>query len=244
MFSIIKKQYFYKLNANFNLFYFLIVAQIIILILSIEFIMSNNFTGSMSTQFISIGIKFYSFDVINFLSLLWIIIASFIFSQSKIKFYDFTFVSNRLTSNISNSLFLITCCIYATLSTQLLSTFLKTISYYFARNPKHILFVDSGEPIQSTLAMLMYFLVVSALIYLMVNIYQINEFILIPVVVIFSGEIIREKMNVYEENYLLNVLATFTKENDFKIFLIKSIAIILISFTSSIIISNRLEVRK
>lgn len=234
--SVVKKQYFYKLQGFSKFFLIIIATQIIGMLFAL-----TNAGGMMSTsnEIYSLNIEKNSTLQVFIFTIACVTFASANLNLKEYKDMDFTFVSNRISSNISNIGFLITLSIFGAVTSALSGVLVRTIKYLLISSSKIIesgFFITPGEIMFSIGANFLYILLFSSVTYFCsVLIQKSNIFfvIILAVVVLLT-----------QTPVFVNIIEFYTKEHSFIIFMIKTIITSVIFFMTSVLVSNDLEVRR
>jgi hypothetical protein len=126
LFDAVKKQYLYKLKSHLGLFLAMAGVQVIALLFSLGGVMSHG----MGTQYLYTFVSYFSSEIVIGFTILWVLVVAVLVTTKDYQNIDFTFVSNRLSSNLSNAAFLVTAALIGGF-TAMLSGFLLRIIVYF-----------------------------------------------------------------------------------------------------------------
>ncbi len=240
--EIVKKQYFYKLRAYVPFLMTLLVLQV----LAIAF--SFNGVGGSGSRMDSLEIDaaYYSSDIIVGFTLLWGVIAAIQITMKTYRYDDFTFVTNRLSSNLSNALFLLTASIIGGLTAMLSSYFFKVVIYFFANNMP----IKSTDTVASPsafllgiMATILYVFLFCALGYFVGTLVQMYKIFAVLLPVLFIGVSFLGGLNG-NSNTVWELTGFFFKETSFVLFILKATVTISLLFACSFLLANRLEVRQ
>jgi hypothetical protein len=244
-FEVIKKQYVYKFKAFMNMFYGLVVAQLVALLLSLGGTM--NLGTSSNTQ--SINVSIYSNDISMLFTMLWFFCFAWLLTTQKNRDIDFAFISTRVSSGISTMLFLLTSVILGAIMTTLNSFLLRDIIYLISGSQNIVgtnFFIAPYELIIGLISAILYLLLLSALGYFLGSLIQLNKIIayLLPPLIICEL-IIDTKIN-NQPTTIITIAKFFLSENvnSLAIFAVKVIIVSALLFYGAILLSKRLEVRK
>ena len=122
----VKKQYLYKLKANIDAFSSLLAIQLLAIIFSYGGVGSSG----MSSGDIHISVKYYSADLVIIFTLIWAFVTAITITTRSYRNHDFTFITNRLSSSLSNILFIVTTAMIGSLTAILAGNVLRTLSYF------------------------------------------------------------------------------------------------------------------
>lgn len=126
--SVVKKQYVHKLKANIGVFTSLLAVQILAILFSRNGVGSS---GSGMNDF-SINVQFYSADMVLVFTFIWAFITSLLLTTKVNRYPDFSFVTNRLSSNLANIYFLVTASFIAGTGAMLSGYVVKMSIHYFS----------------------------------------------------------------------------------------------------------------
>lgn len=126
LFEAVKNQYLYKLKSHLGMFLAMVGVQVMALLFSLGGVMSYG----MGSQYVNLSIRFFSSEMVIGFTCIWIIVVAVWLTTKDYQNIDFTFVSNRLSSNLSNAAFLVTAALIGGV-TAMLSGFLLRIIVYF-----------------------------------------------------------------------------------------------------------------
>ena len=238
----VKKQYNFKLRLYMNLFISLVVVKVIAILFTAGGTGSYG-TGTGNIYFYE---KFYSSNIIIAFTLLWAFFAAVLLTTRDYRDMDFVFIGNRLSSNISNMGFLVTASLAGGFTAVLGGVLLRVILYY-SLGPYNILsdyyFVSLGDLSRAVLATFLYLILACALGYFCGILVQLSKAFVVILPALFFGTLIT--VSAREEAHLVDYVFNFiVEESSFTLFLVKVIFTAAILFGSSLLLSNRLEVRK
>lgn len=242
--QIITKQYIFKLKEYMGFFTTLAGIQVISLILT------SNGTGSMgaSSDGISFSIKLFSGSLIIIVTMIWAAIMAMVMTRRNYTDGDFSFVSNRLSSNLANIAFLLTASIIGGLMAILCGITQKAIMYYALSNQQPVISSYSASPLEwitGFSATILYIALFSAIGYCIGKLTQwFKPFIVIIPAVIIS-QVILDSSNAGEDgSTITNIFGFFITESSFILFLAKIIVTSIILYAISLWITNNKEVRQ
>lgn len=239
--EVVKKQYIYKLHAYIQAFLSLIILQVIAILFSL------NGSGMMGSGggMIDLEVHYYSADIVVAFTILWGFITAILITTKAYRNDDFILVTNRISSNLSNVLFLLTASLIGGITANLSSFLLKIIisifkSDFYINSPVEIvtvmdLFVGSG-------ATVLYIFLFSALGYLVGILVQLNRVFAVVLPVVFVGGLILDGMRG-DAGVIAAVFKFFFAESSFTLFLIKGICTLVLLFLAAFGLSNRMEVK-
>lgn len=191
----------------------------------------------------SININYYTGDISIIFTLIWSFMTAIIITTRAYRNDDFVFVSNRLSSHISNVAFLFFASVIGGISAVLTGQLFKVILIL-----KNEYVLGSAVPIQdlllSIVVSILYVFLLASLGYLVGMLVQLNRWlsVLLPIVVI--GYMIIGTTAVGEPTIIVKLFNLYVQETYFPLFLLKiGVTTGLLFFISSIL-TNRLEVRQ
>ncbi|ALC81129.1 hypothetical protein ACFFJQ_10920 [Bacillus capparidis] len=238
--EVVKKQYLYKLKSYSNVFSSLVMVQMIAILMSFG---STSSSGS-STSTIDLTVNKYSSDVIIAFTLLWGFISAIIITTKAYRYDDFTFVSNRISSHLSNILFLLTASIIGG-ACGILSGFLQKVLMYFfdysiIREYSHL--ASPSELLLGIIMTTLYVFFFSAFGYVIGYLVQIHKLFIatVPVFLLGSMFISAEQGN---EGWIVRFFEYYFLEPSVFIFFLKIIGTVAILYTITILMSDKLDVR-
>lgn len=237
--TIAKKQYFYKIRSYRGLFFHLMFVQTIAVLLSLY----GSMTIGHGTSQMSVTVKYFSADLIIFLTLIWAFVTSIKLTTKDYRYNDYTFVTNRMTSNLSTILFIITTSFIGSAMAIFSGIFLRLITLLF-REDTYISgqnFLYTFEELVTVLFVTaLYIFLISAIGFFIGMLVQLNKAFVILVPVLFIGFFIFEGRTVGR----IRAFEFFVHETSLAIFTLKVAATTLPILSSVFLFSNRLEVRK
>jgi hypothetical protein len=236
--DIIKKQYRYKLKAYKQVFMSLIFIQLLAVFFSF------NGVGMMgsSSESIEIDIQFYSADMVIIFTILWAFITAILITTSAYKNDDFAFVTDRLSSNLSNMLFLLTASIVGGMTAMLSTSLMKIIMYFFGGHGYISANHSLSEIVMGYSSTILYILLFSSFGYFFGTLVQISKVFVVLIPGIFIGAGILGAGSLGFE-WVKSVYQFIVTEPSIFVFVLKALVVVALLFSSSIALSNRMEVR-
>jgi hypothetical protein len=233
--SIAIKQIAYKIKG-FS-FISLAMIQLAVILFSASGIgMYGTGNGSMS-----ITVKNYSSDVVIVCTIFWIFIMSMQLTKKQSKTIDFTLVSNRLSSSLSDLGFLILLCLIGAFTASL-SGMLQRLVLYFAADSTTILESAFKIPLpvlfQGMAAAFFYMLLFSGIGYLfgmLIEVHKLFAFILPSLLFAFAR---------VQSDHLIRLIHLFTEETSVLAFSSKAVLCAVILFSFSFMLFEQMEVRE
>lgn len=239
-YDVIKTQYQFKCRAHHGMFSTMIIVQLI----AVLFSFGNNQVG-VGVNNISVNAVGYSGNMIIILTIVWAGIMAFRLTTKQSKNMTFTFVTDRKTNHISNILFTVTLSIIGGLSAYFLS-FVFTISMYIWKGPKMLLFneeITVKGLLIGLVATILYALLFSAVAYFFGEVIQLHKIFIIIVPTTILGFIIITA-NFDSVEWINRIIPFVLFETNFFLFFVKCITISSVLFLLSVMVGQRLEVRK
>ncbi|MDJ0305815.1 MULTISPECIES: hypothetical protein [Dehalobacter] len=248
--SLVKKQFIYKWKTNTSFIISMIIVQMLALCLSFNGVMTSG-TGN---QWLSFTYSTLTGDMIIIFTMIWCLIIAGTLATANRRNIDFYHVSNRLTSNLANTLFLLTTSIVSGISTVLGSVLLRVLFYAIHGTQ----FLSEGEAFSLPPRYLMlgiivtatYLWLLSAIGYLFGAIIQFYRIfaIIIPAVIIGSlfyfntvGITVAGDEHV---SFIRQLWNFYTSESTLWLFMLKSLLTTGLLFAVTALMTNRMEVRK
>jgi hypothetical protein len=235
----VKKQYFYKLKANIDSFSSLVGIQLLALIFSFGGVGSSGMGGGD----ISVNVKHYSSDIVLLFTFIWAFVTAITITTRPYRNHDFSYVTNRLSSSLSNLLFLGTTSILGGLTAMLSGNLLQVFTSLFSN--EHIYQFNNGGQhfILGITAIFFYLVLVSSLGYFVGTLVQVNKLFIIVIPVLLIGILFLEG-STFRQPILSNVFQFYVMESSFILFIVKAVLTSVTLLTLAISILNRLEVRR
>ncbi|MCM3568583.1 hypothetical protein [Neobacillus mesonae] len=239
--EMVKQQYAYKLKAYIQVFMSLVMIQVIAVLFSL------GGTGMMGSGggLIDLELHYYSADVVVAFTILWGFITAVLITTKAYRNDDFLFVTNRITSNFSNMLFLLTASIIGGV-TAVLSTFLVKIMISLLKKDLYISgpadLASITDMLSGIFASILYIFLFCALGYLVGTLVQLNRLFAFVLPVVFIGGVFLDGMRG-EGAIIQGLYRFFFTEPSIALFSIKVICTLALLFTGAFVLSNRMEVK-
>ncbi|KMJ59408.1 hypothetical protein AB685_00520 [Bacillus sp. LL01] len=241
--QVVKKQFLYKLSAYSGVYISLIILQMIAVLFSMNGV---GMSGGGSNQ-VSYNLHYYSANLVFVFTMLWVFIVSIIITSKSYRDEDFSFISNRLSSDLSNILFVVVASVLGTVTAFLSTYTIKVIVFYL---PKFDTFYYS--PVSINMGSFLFMGILTAFFYIFMcgaagyfvgTLVRVSSLfkVLVPVIIIgylFFGGFISEVSG------LLTIVEFFYIESSFMTFVTKVILTTTVLFGSAIAIFSRMEVRQ
>lgn len=234
LWDVVKKQFFFKLKSNIDAFNSLVWIQLI------GIFFGFNSSSSWSMDGIDINIGYFSADGVIVLSMFWAFVTAITITTKPYRNLDFTFVSNRLSSSLSNILFLFTGSVLAAVTGMLSRFMVQFIHMSFGSGEVFTIPFGIGDFFIGVGATVLYLFLISALGYFIGTLVQVSKLFtfIVPAVII---AFMYADIGINEKPLILQ---TYFMESSFLLFFIKVLITVVVLFGASMAILNRLEVRK
>lgn len=237
--QIVKRQLMYKFSAYRSVFSSLIAVHLLAIFFSIGGISSH----SSESSGVLMSMSNYSANLIIVFTFFWAFINGITITMKQYYSGEVIFVTNRLTSNLSNSLFLLTASILGGITAILAGYLLKVIS--LLTNNVDVV-VNFGPAISvnnyafGVIATILYVLLFSALGYFIGILVQIHKIF----VILLPGSVFGLLFYFgLKEQYILTWMwAFYFEETDFYQFFLKGVMTLVTLFGMAMLINNRQEV--
>lgn len=237
--AIVKRQYLFKMRAFIGAFLSLMLAQWAALGLSI--ISGSGMMGT-STGSLSINVTYYNANLLITFTLLWAFTTGITLTTKQTRYGDFAFVTNRLTGHLSSIAFLLTASFVAGVTTMLAGNLLRVVIAFFGVGNslmKGSISISFLELIIGIFATTFYTILIAAIGYVIGMLVQLSKLF----IVVIPGVFIALTMGGANA-FIEDIIEFFIHETSLFLLIIKVFVTIAILFTTAILLSNRLEVRK
>jgi hypothetical protein len=236
--EVVKKQYSYKLRAYVQVFMSLVFIQVLAILFSFNGV---GMMGTSSNTF-EIDVHFYSADIVVVFTLLWAFISSILITTQAYRNDDFAFITNRLSSNLSNMLFLLTISLVGGLTALLSSHVMRILMFIFGQSEYLYTPTEVSEWIIGFIATVLYVLLFAAIGYFVGTLVQLHKIFAILLPVLFIGILILVA-GTMNEAIFRNVFEFIFEESSLALFIVKIGVLAALLFSGSALLSNRMEVR-
>lgn len=240
LWDIVKKQTHYKLHAYISVFSSLLIIQVV------GILFSTNGSGNSGMGFSggSLNIRFLTGDIIIIFTILWALISAIIITTKSYRNDDFIFISNRLSSNISNILFLIIASVIGGVTSMLSGILLKVIVFFVLKENYTLgTLISFQELLLGMFVSFLYILLLAAIGYFIGTVTQISKWFGVLLPTLFIGYSIVSANKDNEVILIAEVFTFFAQESSLFLFLTKIILTSSILFFFSTLLSNNMEVR-
>ncbi|MBU7005978.1 hypothetical protein [Phosphitispora fastidiosa] len=242
--EVTKRQYFYKLRGYMSMFLNMVGVQIVALLFS-----SGGVSGSsgMSSNNIQFSVNWFSADMVISFTLMWAFVVAIYLTTNDYRNIDFGFVSNRLSSNISNIAFLLTAGVAGGITASLAGYLIRVIVYLSTGSQNIVsenFLILPQELLAGTIAAALYIILVSSLGYFVGVLAQLHKIFVVLLPALIFGAMIAETRIAGKPQTFVKLTEFFTNEGSFTLFALKVMITVVVLFWGGIIMSNRLEVRQ
>jgi hypothetical protein len=238
--DVVKRQYNYKIKAYLGVYTSLVVTQIIAIFFSS---MGTGMSGTSSDSY-SMTVSYYSGNLTIIFTMLWAFITSILITTKAYRYDDFAFVTNRLSSNLSNFFFLLTASIVGGITAMFAGVLQKVYAFYMNEGQNIIYSVHAPlELLMGVFVATLYILIFCALGYFVGMVIQLHKIFAILLPAMFFGYLFIGS-TVYGEPVMLEVVNLFSKETSLLLFFVKIIVASGALFYGATVLSSRMEVRR
>lgn len=241
LFDIIKKQYAFKLRAFMGVFISLAATQLIGMLFSIGGVSSYG----TSTNNMSVTVTYFSADMTIIFTFMWAFISGIIITTKAPRYDDFTFVSNRLSSNAANILFLGTASIIGGAAAMLAGFLPRVIAYFVSEGTYGVgssLFEAPIELLIGIVSIIFYIFMFSSLGYLIGMIVQMNKAFVFILPAVIVGILVWD--GVSRDGKVLSAIHKIIfAESSLTVFVLKTLILAIVFLGTATALSNRMEVR-
>ncbi|WP_394232072.1 hypothetical protein [Niallia oryzisoli] len=240
--KVVKQQYILKLKANFDAFSSLVWIQLLAILFSLGGVASQGF----QSDGMSVSIKYFSADMVIAFTMIWGLVTAITITTKPYRYYDFSFVTNRVTSSLSNILYLCTASVIGGVTAVMAKGLLIIIGYFFLdfqlldyySQPFHV-----RDFLIGNIATVLYIIFICSIGYFIGALAQISKLFIAVIPVLFVGSMLLDGM-MGREPIAMKILSFYFQESSFSLFVVKTLISTVLFFAASISILNRMEVRK
>lgn len=235
MYSIVKKQYLFKLKSYTWFFFIMIIFQS----MAIFFNMFDLSMSSNNNNGVRISIYMISTLPVLVLTILCIIGVIMQLGSKEWKAIDFSFASNNTTSCLSNIAFLITYGLFGAVTSALSATFVRIVRYVFT-NDKGIFesgfYITPVELLCSIASSFLYILLFTAIFYFFSILIQKSKISIIPILAVL--------LLFFKSDFKYKIIYFYRFESSLLLFFMKVMLTALLFFTVSAILYDDMEVER
>ncbi|RKD22980.1 hypothetical protein BEP19_12170 [Ammoniphilus oxalaticus] len=229
----IKKQYRYKLKANIDALSSLIFIQLLAVALS--YVGYNDIlSDSFHTR---VKLKYVSSDIVILFTFIWAVMSAITITTKPFRHHDFTFISNRLSSSLSNLLFLATTTLLGSITALLAGNFLVATQGVVFGFQLYSMPSVWTETLIAYCVTFLYVFLFSSTGYLVGSLFQLHKAMRILLPVLIVG------MFLTDATFASELVQFYTEETTFSLLTAKVFCTIALFFTAATVIWNRLEVK-
>ena len=224
----VKKQFVFKLKANIDVFSSLVGIQLLAILFSLNGVASMGMGGTN----LSVDVKYYSADLVIIFTMLWSFITAITITTKPYRNHDFTFVSNRLSSSLSNILFLLTASFIGSITATLAGNLVKLlVSILFKQELFHF-YNGSLEFVLGIGVTIIYVFFLSSIGYLIGTLVQVSKGFIILIPVVFLGTIFLAA-SMHTEPLLIQIFQFYVLESSLLLFILKTLLTTVLFFIAS-----------
>ncbi|WP_053361500.1 hypothetical protein [Bacillus sp. FJAT-27251] len=237
--DIVKKQYAFKLKAHIDSYSSLMGIQLLALLFSFGGV------GSMGSygDGLDLEVKYYSGDLVLIFTVIWAFVTATTLTTRPYRNHDFTFVSNRLTSSLSNVLFLASISLAGAVTAMLSGNLLKVFVYMFADGPIYNQGTGWADLAAGTVIALFYLFLITSAGYLIGSLVQVSKLFVILIPVVFFGSLFLDAV-ANREPIVNSVFQFYIMESSLLLLMVKTLITCAVLLAAAVGILNRLEVRR
>lgn len=242
--SIVKQQYQFKLKSYINLFNPLIIMQLIAVLFSLGGIGQGS-RGGIEGDF---NIYYYTTDYVIVFTIIWGFILAIQITSKDYREQTVPFVTNNLTENLSNIIFILTASTIGGVL-AILSRFLFQAIVRFVFNYDRILgtemTISFTELLMGILATILFIFLFSSFGYMIGMLVQFNRIFVVIIPVFFVGLLFyfASTGGALEDNFVYQLFKFYFQEKVFLLFFLKVMFTSILFYIGSYMISSRLEVK-
>lgn len=237
--EVVKKQYFYKLKANIDSFSSLVGIQALAILFSFGGVGSS----SMGSGELYVNVKHYSSDIVLVFTLIWALVTAITITTRPYRNQDFSFVSNRLSSSLSNTCFLTTISILGAITSILSGSLIQVLTYLFLDEEMYLLNEWGHHFFLGVTTVFLYLLLVSSLGYFIGTMVQVSKLFIFVLPLSFIGLLFFDVFT-FQQPILVSVFQFYVMEPILLLFIVKVLLTSSAMLAAAIFILNRLEVRR
>lgn len=231
------KQYLFKLKANIDTYSGLVAIQVLGILFSLGGI------GGFGSYYFDV--TYFSANGVLAFTIFWGLVTGITIMTKPVKDVDFTFVTNRLSSTLSNILFLMTVSFLGAVTAMLSRYVLLFVSYFIMDKQ---LFYDAsmtiGDLFLGIIIAFLYIFLISAVGYLIGTLVQLNRIFIFLIPVLFFGSMMVDAAMLGREPVVTKWFSFYFQESSIGLFILKTLATSSLCYLGSLAIFNRMEVRR
>ncbi|WP_338469454.1 hypothetical protein R4Z10_11530 [Niallia sp. XMNu-256] len=232
----VRKQFLFKLKANIDSLSSLIWVQLLAILFSF---------GGVSTMWSSFGaasieIQHFTGDLVIVFTMIWSFTTAITITTKPNRLQDFTFVTNRLSSSLSNILFLLCANLLGSLTAILSGNVISLIKYLFSNTQLYYMETNGLDLIGGIALTFLYLCMFSALGYFIGSLVQLNKIFTVLIPILIIGLLFLTQ----SDPFLVKLYQFYVGESNFILFFLKSVLTTILLLIPAVSLMNRLEVRK
>lgn len=234
----VKKQYVFKLKANIDAYSSMIGIQLLAFLFSF-----GGISMGMGSEFLNVNVRFISADVIIAFTMIWALVAGITITTKPYRHYDFMFITNRLSSNLANVLFLLTANIIGSVTALLAGNLFRQIASLLTDQSIYSINIGFNEFVIGLCGAIFYMVLVSSIGYFIGTLVQVSKGFIVFIPVLFIGSLFVDGL-IGNEPILVDIFRFYFMETSLVFFIVKVVLTAIIFYTAAFSILNRMEVRR
>ena len=192
---------------------------------------------------LSIEVQYFTSDIVVVFTFIWSFVTAITITTKPYRHHDFTFVTNRLSSSLSNILFLLTASFIGSITATLAGNLVKLlVSILFKQELFHF-YTGSLEFVLGIGVTIIYVFFLSSMGYLIGTLVQVSKGFIILIPVLFLGTIFLAA-SMHTEPLLIQIFQFYVFESSPLFFILKTLLTTVLFFVAAISLLNRMEVRR
>lgn len=241
LWSVVKAQYGYKLKVYTGLLISLVVVQLIAMLFSGAGVGSS----SSSSGALRVEVKYFSGNLVLMFTLMWSFIISLMLAGRQSRSFDFTLVSNRQSSHLSNMLFIGTLNVLAGTTAMLAGAVFKLFVYFKYEDDQIINSVISLQAfISGMIAMVAYTALCAAAGYFIGTLIQWQRAFIVLLPAVLFGFLTLGIRAGADGGWLIKLVQFFAEEHSLSVLIAKVISLLILFYTASFWLTRRTEVQR
>lgn len=240
LWEVVKKQLRFKMKSYRGMFTTLMMLQLLALLFSL----GGEGGGGGGSDTFSYSLNSYTGNMLLAFMMIWAFISAILITTQAYRFDDYTFVANRLSSHLSNILFLGLASVVGGITFLLASRSLKLFVVLVKNSENTIIApLNTQQMLAGVAATILYIFLFTAFGYLVGTIVQKSKLFIIILPAAFFGTLFLDASISGESTLLVNAGLFFGGETSFFLFVLKVLLISGLTFGTAVLISDRMEVR-
>lgn len=236
--NIVKQQYLFKLKTKVDIALQMVGIQL----LAIVFSLFGASSGGSYSETLSVRAQFYSADLVIAFTMMWGFVLAITITTKQYRYYDFAFVTNRLTSNLANIYYIATMSIVGGITALLSRNLILFISNKFSNVHMFGELLTFKQLLLGIFATTLYIFLISSLGYLIGALIQVSKVFIVVIPALIIGSIYLSQ-SFQTMPIIWKIFLFFSAEKSFILFTFKCVVTTALLFIVSILIFNRMEVR-